>query len=85
MPIMFILSAIAVGPALTMAVAFVVEWITGKRIFPRKSLRAVARFSGFGLLIYGYIKFWDLAASTYYGRMPSVVTGAAPPEPANSV
>jgi len=58
MPILFILSAVAVGPALTMAVAFVVEWIT--------------RFSGFGLLVYGYLKFWDLAAVTYYGRTPAV-------------
>jgi len=31
MPIMFILSAVAVGPALTMSIAIIVEWITGKR------------------------------------------------------
>jgi molybdopterin-containing oxidoreductase family membrane subunit len=72
MPIMFILSAIAVGPALTMSIAFVIEWITGKRNIDHDILRAIARFSGFGLLIYGYIKFWDLAAVTYYGRMPTV-------------
>jgi molybdopterin-containing oxidoreductase family membrane subunit len=72
MPIMFILSAIAVGPALTMSITFVIEWITGKRNIDHDILRAIARFSGFGLLIYGYIKFWDLAAITYYGRMPTV-------------
>ena len=72
MPIMFILSAIAVGPALTMSITFVIEWITGKRNINHDILRAIARFSGFGLLIYGYIKFWDLAAITYYGRMPTV-------------
>ena len=72
MPIMFILSAIAVGPALTMSITFVLEWITGKRNIDHEILRAIARFSGFGLLIYGYIKFWDLAAITYYGRMPTV-------------
>jgi menaquinone reductase, integral membrane subunit len=72
MPIMFILSAVAVGPALTMTVAIVVEWITGKRLIAHDILRTIARFSGFGLLVYGYIKFWDLAAVTYYGRMPSV-------------
>ncbi len=72
MPIMFILSAIAVGPALTMSIAFVIEWVTGKRKIDHSILRAIARFSGFGLLIYGYIKFWDLAAVTYYGRMPTV-------------
>jgi len=72
MPIMFILSAVAVGPALTMTVALILEWVTGKRTIPHDILRAIARFSAFGLLIYGYIKIWDLAAVTYYGRMPSV-------------
>jgi molybdopterin-containing oxidoreductase family membrane subunit len=72
MPIMFILSAVAVGPALTMTVAIVVEWITGKRLIAPDILRTIARFSGFGLLVYGYIKFWDLAAVTYYGQMPTV-------------
>jgi menaquinone reductase, integral membrane subunit len=72
MPIMFILSAIAVGPALTMTVTIVIEWITGKRLIAQDILRTIARFSGFALLVYGYIKFWDLAAITYYGRMPSV-------------
>jgi molybdopterin-containing oxidoreductase family membrane subunit len=72
MPIMFILSAVAVGPALTMAVAYVIEWITGKKSISDDVLRAIARFSGFALLVYGYIRFWDLAAVTYYGRTPSV-------------
>lgn len=72
MPIMFILSAIAVGPSLTMGVALVIEWITGKRTIAHDILRSVARFSGVGILIYGYIKFWDLAAVTYYGRTPTI-------------
>ncbi len=75
MPIMFILSAVAVGPALTMAVAYVTEWVLGRRTISHDILRTIARFSGFGLLIYGYIKFWDLAAVTYYGRTPG--TGEA--------
>jgi molybdopterin-containing oxidoreductase family membrane subunit len=72
MPIMFILSAVAVGPALTMSVAIILEWVTGKRSIDHAILRTIARFSGFALLIYGYIKFWDLAAVTYYGRTPAV-------------
>ena len=72
MPIMFILSAIAVGPALTMAIAYIAEWVTGKKSVPDDVLRSIARFSGFALLVYGYIRFWDLAAVTYYGRTPSV-------------
>lgn len=72
MPIMFIISAVAVGPALTMAVAYVLEWVTGKRNVPHDILRAIARFSGFGLLAYAYIKFWDLTVVSYYGRTPAV-------------
>jgi molybdopterin-containing oxidoreductase family membrane subunit len=75
MPIMFILSAVAVGPAVTMAVAYVLEWITGKRRIEHNILRTIARFSGFGLMVYAYIKFWDLAAVTYYGRTPAVSEG----------
>jgi len=72
MPIMFILSAVAVGPALTMAIAFIVQWITRRETVPFIVLRSIARFSGFTLLVYAYIKFWDLASVTYYGRTPAV-------------
>jgi molybdopterin-containing oxidoreductase family membrane subunit len=72
MPIMFILSAIAVGPALTMAVVYVLEWIKGKKLVPDQVKWNIARFSGFALMAYGYIKIWDIAAVTYYGRTPAV-------------
>ena len=72
MPIMFVLSAIAAGPAVTVAVAYVLEWILGKRTVPHDVLRIITRFSGVGLLAYGYIKFWDMAAVTYYGSTPGV-------------
>jgi molybdopterin-containing oxidoreductase family membrane subunit len=72
MPMLFIISAVSAGPALTMAVAIVIEWITGKRKISHDILRTVAKFSGFGLLVYGYLKFWDLAAVSYYGRTPAV-------------
>jgi Ni/Fe-hydrogenase subunit HybB-like protein len=77
MPIMFILSAVAVGPALTMAIAFIVEWITGKRTIAHNILTLIARFSGLGLLAYGYLRFWDTMAVTYYGRTPSVMQAQA--------
>jgi menaquinone reductase, integral membrane subunit len=70
MPIMFIISAVAVGPAVTMAMAHVIEWITRKATVPHDILRLIARTSGLGLLLYAYIKFWDLAAVSYYGRTP---------------
>jgi molybdopterin-containing oxidoreductase family membrane subunit len=72
MPIMFILSAVGVGPALTMAVALVIQWIKGEKTLDFEILRMIARFSGFTLLVYAYIKFWDLLSVTYYGRTPSV-------------
>lgn len=73
MPILFILSAVAVGSALTMAVAFIMEWIMGKRTVPHDILFTIARFCGFGLLLYGYLRFWDTVAVLYYGRTPSVI------------
>jgi molybdopterin-containing oxidoreductase family membrane subunit len=72
MPIMFVISAIAVGPAVTMAGAYVIEWATGRRTIPHDILRIIARFSGLGLMLYAYIKLWDLAAVSYYGRTPAV-------------
>ena len=77
MPIMFVLSAIAVGPAVAVAVAYIIEWITGKRTVPHDVLRLIVKFSGVGLLAYGYIKFWDMAAVTYYGRTPGVSSAFA--------
>ncbi len=77
MPVMFILSAVAVGPALTMALAFVIEAITRKKTVPHDILFTITRFSGLGLLVYAYIKLWDLVAVTYYGRTPAVSTALA--------
>ena len=70
MPIMFIVSAVAVGPAVTMAAAIVVERFTHRPTVSHDLLRTIARISGLGLLIYAYIRFWDLAAVSYYGRTP---------------
>jgi menaquinone reductase, integral membrane subunit len=72
MPIMFILSAIAVGPAVTMAVAHVLEWVTAKRTVAHDVLLAIAKSSGLALLAYGYLRFWDAMATLYYGRTPAV-------------
>jgi Ni/Fe-hydrogenase subunit HybB-like protein len=58
-------------------VAYVLEWVTGKRTVPHDVLRIVTRFCGVGLLAYGYIKFWDMAAVTYYGRTPGVSSAFA--------
>jgi len=70
MPILFILSAMAAGPAISMTAAIILQWVTGRKRVPLDVLRTVARFSGFGLLAYAYVKLWDLAAVAYYGRTP---------------
>ncbi len=70
MPILFIISAMAVGPAVTMAAAYIIEWVTGRRTVSHKLLRTIARFSGLALLVYLYVRLWDLAAVTYYGSTP---------------
>jgi len=72
MPIMFIVSAVAVGPAFTVAIAYILEWVTGKRSIPQNVLVTILKFSGFGLLVYGYIKMWDYLAIAYYGNTQAV-------------
>ncbi len=74
MPIMFIVSAVAVGPAVTMAGALVIEWVTGRRAVAHGVLRSVARFSGLALLVYAYVRLWDLAVVSYYGRTPGATS-----------
>jgi len=70
MPIMFIVSAIAVGPAVTMAATYIIEWVTGRKTVSHDLLRNIARFSGLALLVYLYVRLWDLAVVTYYGSTP---------------
>ncbi len=74
MPIMFIVSAIAVGPAVTMAAAYIIEWATGRQTVSHDLLRSIARFSGLALLVYLYVRLWDLAVVTYYGSTPGSST-----------
>ena len=59
MPIMFILSAVAVGPGSDHGSRLCDRMDHGKRTIAHEILRTIARFSGFGLLVYGYLRFWD--------------------------
>ena len=36
-------------------------------------LFTIARYCGFVLLVYGYLRFWDAMSVLYYGRTPSVM------------
>jgi molybdopterin-containing oxidoreductase family membrane subunit len=77
MPIMFILSAIAGGMAMTLAITLVVGWLKGRRLITEEVQREVARFIGYVLLFYLYIKLWDWAATSYYSYNPGVMESLA--------
>jgi Ni/Fe-hydrogenase subunit HybB-like protein len=69
MPLMFIASAMAVGPALVIVAALVVGLLRGYDIVPRDVLFDVGRIAGAVLLIYLYMRFWDTMAGNY-GYVP---------------
>jgi molybdopterin-containing oxidoreductase family membrane subunit len=69
MPLLFIGSAIAAGPALAIAAALVTGWLTNREIVPQDVLYDVARISGFLILVYLYMRFWDTMAGNY-GYVP---------------
>jgi hypothetical protein len=56
-------------PVDAMAVAFCRSG--SRQALAHDAPRTIARFSGFGLLAYAYIKFWDLLAVTH-GRSPQI-------------
>lgn len=70
LPVLFILSAVAGGIALTLLLALVVELLTGRVLLDRNLRRDVARFAAFALLAYLYLKLWDWAATSYYSQAP---------------
>lgn len=69
MPLLFITSAIAAGPALVIVAALVVDWLRGSEVVPRDVLFDVGRIAGVILLIYLYMRFWDFVTGNY-GYVP---------------
>jgi Ni/Fe-hydrogenase subunit HybB-like protein len=69
MPLMFIASAMAAGPAFVTAIALVVGWVRKDEIVPRDVLFDVGRISAFVLLVFLYMRFWDFMAGNY-GNVP---------------
>ncbi len=70
LPVMFIISAVAGGTALTLLATLVVERLTGRAIIGPTLKRAMARVTGFSLAAYLYLKIWDWAATSYYAHSP---------------
>lgn len=70
LPVMFIISAVAGGMAMTLVATLVTEQIRHKKYLPNRTVENVLRIIGIILLGYLYIKMWDWAATTYYSVSP---------------
>ncbi|MEJ2263089.1 MAG: polysulfide reductase NrfD [Anaerolineales bacterium] len=73
-PVMFIISAVAGGVALTLLATIITAHIRQRELIPEDTKRQVARFIGYVLLAYIYIKLWDWAATSYYSHAPGTTS-----------
>jgi menaquinone reductase, integral membrane subunit len=69
-PVLFILSAVAAGPALTLLGTMIAGWLTRRELVPRDVINGVARIIGFACLAYLYLKLWSWVATNYYSYVP---------------
>lgn len=74
-PVLFILSAIAAGPALTLLLTLVSGKLMRKRHVPYDVQQGVARFVGFASLAYLYLKLWSWVTTNYYSHLPANQSG----------
>jgi len=74
LPVMFIISAVASGMALTLLATIITSKLRHRRLIPDDTKREVARVVGYFLLVYLYIKIWDWAATSYYSHAPGTAT-----------
>ena len=74
LPVMFIMSAVAGGMALTLFATMVAGKVTHQRLIPGTLKREIARLVGFALLAYLYLKLWDWAATNYYSHAPGTAS-----------
>jgi len=74
-PVLFILSAIAAGPSLTLLSTLIAGEALKKRLVPNDVVQGVARFIGFASLAYLYLKLWSWAATNYYSHLPAHASG----------
>jgi len=70
LPVMFIVSAVAGGMALTLLATLVTSKLRHRRLIPDSTKLQVARVVGYIALGYLYIKLWDWAATSYYSQAP---------------
>ncbi|MCK6576576.1 MAG: polysulfide reductase NrfD [Anaerolineae bacterium] len=69
-PVLFILSAVAAGTALTLLVTLVAGKLTAMQLAPADVINGMAKVVGFACLAYLYLKIWSWAATNYYSNIP---------------
>ncbi len=77
LPVMFIISAVAGGTALTLLATILVEKLSHHDPISPTLKRAMARLTGFSLVAYLYLKLWDWAATSYYANSPGTADALA--------
>lgn len=77
LPVMFIVSAVAGGTALTLLATLLTARLTGRTLIGPELKRGMARLTGFALLAYLYLKLWDWAATSYYSHAPGTADALA--------
>lgn len=63
--VLFIISAMAAGPSMTMFVSMLSARLTKKAVIDDRLLDPIARFVGWVLVGYLYYRFWDALSMTY--------------------
>ncbi|MCS6907458.1 MAG: NrfD/PsrC family molybdoenzyme membrane anchor subunit [Anaerolineales bacterium] len=74
LPILFIISAVAGGMALTLLATIISSKLLHTDLIPTEIKREVARAIGYTTLAYLYIKLWDWAATSYYSHAPGTAS-----------
>lgn len=70
LPVMFILSAVAGGIAMTLLLTIIVGKLQNQSIINRDLKFNISQFAAISLLAYLYLKLWDWAATSYYSHSP---------------
>jgi len=77
LPVMFILSAVAGGIAMTLLLTIIVGKLNNRRIITRQLQYDISRLAGFAMLAYLYLKLWDWATTSYYSHSPGTTEALA--------
>lgn len=77
LPVMFILSAVAGGIAMTLLLTILVSKLNNRKIISRELQYDISRIAGYALLAYLYLKIWDWLATSYYSHTPGTTEALA--------